>query len=334
MKKNMSATFIAVLALAGCAVWFAGSYGTMGEYVHAVKHAEGAGAEAVVPAATGEPESQLLEYIQSEADKRKRQPVDAVIDRVWKAIPGYDGRTVDVQLTYAKAKSVGASPGDKTFPWVYKAIKPKVSLNDLPLQPIYRGNEGKPSVALMINVAWGDEFLAPMLATLKESGVKATFFFDGTWLSKHMDTAKEIIAQGHEVSNHAYTHPDMSKLGAARQREEIGKTEELLKQLGVHNVWFAPPSGDFNANTVKVASEFGLRTVLWTLDTIDWMKPDPSSVIEKVSRKVGPGSLILMHPTSTSKGALAGMIKVIRAKGLVPGTVAQTLSSERIDIRL
>ncbi|MFC5472067.1 polysaccharide deacetylase family protein [Cohnella suwonensis] len=336
MRKKMPAGFLAGLALIGCAVWLAGSYGPLRSYVQDVKQG-GAADAAVIAVANAEPESddaRLLAYIQSEADKRMQQPVDAVIDRVWKAIPGYDGRTVDVQATYGKAKSLRASPGDKGFPWIYKAIKPKVSLKDLPVQPIYKGNAGKPSVALMINVAWGDEYLAPMLDILKEAGVKATFFFDGTWLSKHMDTAKAIIAQGHEVSNHAYTHPDMSKLGAARQREEIGRTEELLKKLGVRNEWFAPPSGYYNANTVKVASEFGLRTVLWTLDTIDWMKPDPSAVVEKVSRKVGPGSLILMHPTSTSRGALAGMIKAIRAKGLTPGTVSETLSSERTDVRL
>ena len=82
----------------------------------------------------------------------------------------------------------------------------------------------------------------------------------------------------------------MSKLGEDRQREEIGKTEALLKKLGVNNVWFAPPSGDYNSNTVKVASEFGLKTVLWTLDTIDWMKPEPSTVVAKVASKAGPGT--------------------------------------------
>ncbi|TFE24436.1 polysaccharide deacetylase family protein [Cohnella luojiensis] len=313
------------------AVILAGTYGPLQPYVLAVKPHAATNASMM----RDKNEDSLMNWIKSEAAKHNRPPVNAVIDRVWKAIPGYEGRTVDVQATYLKAKVIGASPGnDKEFPWIYRTIKPKVALEDLPVQPIYRGNSAKPMVALMINVAWGDEFLFPMLDILKDTGVKATFFFDGTWLSKHMDTAQSILSQGHELSNHAYTHPDMSKLGEARQREEIGKTEALLKKLGVKNAWFAPPSGYYNANTVKIASEYGLRTVLWTLDTIDWQKPEPSTVVSKVSMKVGPGHLILMHPTSTSKGALRGMIKVIRSKGYLLGTVSQTLSSERIEDRL
>nr|WP_233566764.1 polysaccharide deacetylase family protein [Cohnella endophytica] len=330
MKRKIPSGLAAAMMLVLSSILLAGTYGPLSAYVHAVKPHD----QPSVSATKAKSEDQLLGYIQSEAAKHNQAPIDAVIDRVWKAVPSYDGRIVDVQATYLKAKVIGAAPGGRGFPWVYRAVKPRITLKDLPVEPIYRGNSAKPMVSFMINVAWGDEYLLPMLDTLKETGVKATFFFDGTWLAKHMDTAKLIIAQGHEVSNHAYTHPDMSKLGAERQREEIAKTEALLDKLGVNNVWFAPPSGYFNDNTVQVASEFGLRTVLWTLDTIDWMKPDPSTVIDKVSRKVAPGTLILMHPTPASQKALKGMIKVIRAKGYTLGTVSDTLSSERLEDRL
>jgi probable sporulation protein (polysaccharide deacetylase family) len=217
---------------------------------------------------------------------------------------------------------------------VYQDLKPKVGLGDLPLQPIYRGNSAKPMVALMINVAWGDEYLQGMLDILKEADVKATFFFDGSWLASHLDLARSIIAQGHEVSNHGYTHPNMSQMSNERQRLEIGRTEELLKKIGARNEWFAPPSGDYDERTVKIASEYGLRTVLWTLDTLDWMKPSPSTIVNKVSKKVGPGTLILMHPTESSQGALRGMIMVIQTKGYLLGTVSETLSSDRVEDRL
>jgi len=312
-------------------VMAAGIYGPIKPYVQAVKSQS----ESILALTDDRKDDPLMEWIRKEAPSRNEAPVNAVIDRVWKAIPGYDGRVVDIQATYLKAKLIGSSPGRAAeFPWVYKTLKPAVSLQDLPMQPIYRGNSAKPSVGLMINVAWGDEHLPKILSILKEADVKATFFFDGTWLSKNLDTAKQIMAQGHEVSNHAYTHPDMSKLGLERQRQEIGKTESLLKQLGAHNVWFAPPSGYYNEYTVKAASEFGLRTVLWTLDTIDWKHPEPSSVVDKVARKAGPGTLILMHPTPSTAGALRGMIREIKAKGLVPGTVSAALSPERLEDRL
>ncbi len=183
----------------------------------------------------------------------------------------------------------------------------------------------------MINVAWGNEYIIPILDTLDAEGVKATFFFDGSWLKKNVELAKEIQKRGHELENHAYSHPNMSQLSTDRATLEISKTQKLLKEsLGVENKWFAPPSGDFNQQTVRIAHRLGLQTVLWTLDTVDWRKPSPSSIVVKISNKVESGSLILMHPTSSSSQALKGMIKAIKAKGLTLGTVSQTLSSERI----
>jgi probable sporulation protein (polysaccharide deacetylase family) len=331
MKRKTSPALLAAMLLCLSAVLLAGTYGPINPFLRSVKLQDAS----VATFANNKTDFELITWIKSEADKRNKPAIDAVIDRVWKAIPSYDGRVVDVEATYRKAKLLGlTSAAANEFPWVYRTVEPKVRLKDLPQLPIYRGNPAKPMVALMINVAWGDEYLIPMLGILKDTKVKATFFFDGSWLSKHMDTAKSIMAQGHEVSNHAYSHPNMSQLGADRQRQEIGKTEALLKKLGADNVWFAPPSGDFNGNTVRVANEFGLKTVLWTLDTVDWQKPQPWTVIDKVSSRVGPGTLILMHPTSTSQGALRGMIKVIKARGFVLGTVSETLSSERVDDRL
>lgn len=270
----------------------------------------------------------LLTQIREEAVKRRIEPVNAKVDRVWKAIPGYNGLEVDIERTYEKAK---LNPPGTEVEYIYRQIKPGVTLNDLGAHPIYRGNPGKPMAALMINVAWGNEYIGPMLNTLDEANVKATFFLDGSWLKKNAEVAREIQKRGHQIENHAYSHPNMSRLEHSRARLEISKTKELLKnELNVDNRWFAPPSGDYNEQTVKLAAEQGLKTVLWTLDTVDWRKPPAASIVDKIERQVGAGSLILMHPTASSRDALKDMIKVIRKKGLLLGTVEETLSEERI----
>lgn len=270
----------------------------------------------------------LKSKIQEEAAKRRIEPVDAVVDRVWKAIPGYNGLEVDIESTYQKTK---ASPEGDEIQYVYREIKPRVSLDDLEPQPIYRGNPAKPMAALMINVAWGNQYLVPMLDTLDEAKVKATFFLDGSWLKKNEELALEIQKRGHQIENHAYSHPNMSQLEDSRARLEISKTKDLLKEkLGVENRWFAPPSGDFNDKTVRQAADQGLKTVLWTLDTVDWRNPTPYSIVAKISKKVEPGSLILMHPTASSSEALKDIIKSIQDKGLKLGTVDETLSASRV----
>ncbi|MEK4195148.1 polysaccharide deacetylase family protein [Paenibacillus sp. FSL L8-0323] len=269
----------------------------------------------------------LRTRIETAAAKLNAPPVNAVVDRVWKAIPGYNGLEIDVESTYRNALLAPKEP----IKFVYRQIEPQISLNQLGAEPVYRGNPAKPMVSLMINVAWGNEYIVPMLDVLDEENVKVTFFLDGSWLSKNPELAKEMLKRGHEMENHAYTHPNMSTLSRARATVEIEKTQKLLKEsLGVTNKWFAPPSGDFDQETVEIASSLGLKTVLWTVDTVDWRNPSPESVVAKITSKAEPGTLVLMHPTASSSKALRAMIRGIKAKGLQLGTVSQTLSAERL----
>lgn len=306
----------------------------MGQFVGIHKFVDGGGHEKGSKLVLGlleerKDDDPLLTQIRAEAEKRRIEPVDAVVDRVWKAIPGYNGREVNIEKTYEKAKA--AEPGQK-LEFVYRELKPKVSLDDLGAEPIFRGNPNKPMAAFMINVAWGNEYIIPMLNTLDEAKVKATFFFDGSWLKKNSELALEIQKRGHQLENHAYSHPNMSQLDDSRARLEISKTKDLLKEkLGVENRWFAPPSGDYDKRTVELAAEQGLKTVLWTVDTVDWRKPAPEVIVQRIAQKIEPGSLILMHPTASSRDALKGMIEVIERKGIKLGTVEETLSPDRID---
>ncbi len=272
----------------------------------------------------------LLSMISAEAEKRNIAPVDARIDRVWRAIPGYNGLEVDIDKTLDAAL---LAPPSQTIPYVYKEVEPKIMLTDLGPHPIFRGNPNKKMISLMINVAWGNEYIDSILKTLKQEKVKATFFLDGSWLSKNADIAKQIQAEGHEMSNHAYTHPDMSALSREEQYNQISKTESLLKSsLNVNNKWFAPPSGSFNQATVQIAEEQGLKTVLWTIDTIDWQKPPAETIVRKISAKIEPGALILMHPTVSTRDALPSIIATAKSKGYAIGTVSETLSTKRLPL--
>ncbi|MGO4106795.1 polysaccharide deacetylase family protein [Paenibacillus sp. YAF4_2] len=296
-------------------------------YIESVKGQESveAGTEAGL---SDQDKATLRETIEAEAQQHYIEPIDARIDRVWKAIPGYNGLEVDVEKTYQQTIASG-----KTSPiqFVYKEIPPKISLRDLGPWPIYKGNPNKKMIAIMVNVAWGNEYLPAILNTFDKENVKATFFLDGSWLKKYPDVAKQIQERGHEISNHAYSHPDMKTLSRQTAYTQISRTEELLKgTLGVQNKWFAPPSGSYNQMTVQVAGEQGLMTVLWTIDTVDWRKPSPDWIIQKISSKLEPGALILMHPTSSSRDALLGMIREAKRQGYALGTVSETLSSDRI----
>lgn len=273
-------------------------------------------------------EDPLYREIVEKAEKYEKAPSDAKIDPVWKAIPGYNGIKVNIEKSYQKMKKDGKF-SEKLL--VYDEVYPKVHLSELPPAAIYKGNPEKPMVAFVINVAWGNEYLSDMLATLKKHHVTASFFLEGRWVKNYPELAKMIVDAGHEVGNHSFTHPDMKSLSTSRIHDEIKRTNEVIEATtGEKPRWFAPPSGSYKEEVAQVASVYGLGTVMWSLDTIDWQKPSPDVLIQRVTGKLHNGALILMHPTDSTAKSLDQLITQIKAQDYEIGTVSKLLSEDRI----
>jgi peptidoglycan-N-acetylglucosamine deacetylase len=270
----------------------------------------------------------LFIELEQYAEKHNKPPLNAIVDKVWKAIPGLNGLEIDIEASYEKMRKDGQFLENKI---VYKQVAPEVHLSDLPPSPIYRGNPEKEMVTLLVNVAWGNEYLPSMLKIMKAHNVKSTFFLDGSWTKKNPTLAKMILDEGHEIGNHAYSHPDMKKLSNGRISEEIKKTNEIIKAtLDVSPKWFAPPSGSYRQDVVDITRSMEMYTILWTVDTVDWRNPEPIAMAGRVLQKVEPGAMILMHPTASSVGGLEQLITGLKAKGYQISTVTDLLSEERI----
>jgi probable sporulation protein (polysaccharide deacetylase family) len=310
---------IAIIMLFLIGLWMTVNKTAVSTYVNFIKNYS-------LPAA--KQTDSLYQKISNEASKYEIAPRDATIDRVWKKIPGYNGLKVDIPASWQKMKKAGKFNEKKL---VFKQISPKIHLKDLPSSPIYRGNPDKPMVSFIINVAWGNEYLSDMLKTLKRHHVTASFFLEGNWVKKNPDLAKIIVDAGHEVGNHSYSHPDMKRLTGARARMEMIKTNDVIEATTGKKVeWFAPPSGSYRDETIKIAGELKMETVMWTVDTVDWQKPTPDVLINRVMSKVGNGSLILMHPTESTAKALDRLITLIEKKDLTIGTVSDLMEEKRI----
>ncbi|CAM5788446.1 polysaccharide deacetylase family protein [Brevibacillus borstelensis] len=323
---NKAVTF-RILFTVGCAVLLALTlnYRPIDRYIETVKIKS---ITADKPIAGGQ-EDELRKKIDEWKQGREEAPINAKVDRVWRAIPGYNGLAVNVEASLEKLKTAQtAGPGTLVF----EEIPPAISLEQLGAHPIYRGNPQKPAVSFMINVAWGNEYLDTILDTLDKHGVKTTFFLDGSWVKRYPELAKKIAERGHEIGNHAYSHPDMAKIGVERMRQEISKTQEVIqKTLGIKPVLFAPPSGSFNQSVVNIAhNEFQMKTILWTADTVDWRKPPVGEMVSRIEAKLGNGVLILMHPTAPTAAGLDKMIQDAKKKGLMPMPVSEVISSKRL----
>ncbi len=271
----------------------------------------------------------LYEEIQKQAKQYSIAPQNAIIDKIWKATPGYNGKEVDIEASYNNMKKIGRFDEKQL---VYREVSPSTHLEDLSYSPIYRGHPHKKMVGLTINVAWGNEYLPRILETLKKHDVKATFFLEGRWVKENLRFAKMIVDAKQEVGNHSYTHPDMKTLSRNQIQEQLQKTNQIIEAATSQKVrWFAPPSGSFRDEVVEVAGGLKMGTIMWTVDTIDWKRPDPEVLLQRVMRKVHPGAIVLMHPTSPTAEALDTMISQLKKQGYKVGNITELLDEKRID---
>lgn len=269
----------------------------------------------------------LLKEIEARAGDYEEAPQDAQIHKVWKAIPGLNGQTVDKTASFNNMEKFGKFDEEKL---IFKETEPKVKLKDLPPAPVYKGHPEKLMVSFAINVAWGNEYLPSMLKTLKAEGVRATFFLEGKWTKNNPELAKMIVEAGHEVGNHSYSHPNFKVLSNSTITKELEEANAVINAVtGKEPVWFGPPSGSYADNTVTLAAKQNMRTVLWSVDTIDWKNPEPQKMVQRITEKVHPGAIILMHPTSSTAAGLQAMIENIKKKGYQIDDLSTMLSEKR-----
>ncbi|SEQ56795.1 polysaccharide deacetylase family sporulation protein PdaB [Virgibacillus subterraneus] len=272
-------------------------------------------------------EESLLQKIRTKSTKYRKPPENAIIDKVWKKTPGLNGIRVDVNKSYEQMKKGGVF--DETL-LVYEQIPPNITYKELPAAPTYRGHPEKDMVSFLINVSWGDEYIPSILNVLKKHNVKATFFIEGKWAQENADFVKMIDEQGHVIGNHAYNHPDMSRLSKKQITEQINRTNEILKAITDNKPkWLAPPSGSYNDQVVKIAHEMNMETILWSVDTIDWKNPSVSVMMNRVNNNIHPGATVLMHPTSSTAQGLDSLIVNIKEKGYKIGTITSLMNEER-----
>ncbi len=162
--------------------------------------------------------------------------------------------------------------------------------------PIYSVETQEKKIAISFDAAWGDEYTDDILDTLDKYKVKTTFFLVGFWVDKYPEWVKQFHERGHEVGNHSSTHPHMSKLSKEQVKTELQTTGDKIKAItGVQPTVFRPPFGDYNNVLIEAAEEIGYYTIQWDVDSLDWKEMGVKPVVDRVTRNVKPGSIVLFH---------------------------------------
>ena len=183
--------------------------------------------------------------------------------------------------------------------------------------PIYYVDTQEKVCSLSFDAAWGNEQTDTLLGILDEYGVKSTFFLVKQWVDSYPDDVKEIAAHGHDVGNHSSTHPHMAELSSEEQLSEIKDCNAAIEELtGCCPTLFRAPYGEYDNSLIQNLRNEDMYCVQWNIDSLDWKDPSPDEMVERISSKLVPGSVILMHNGATNTPeALPRIIEAIQSEG-------------------
>lgn len=160
-----------------------------------------------------------------------------------------------------------------------------------------------------------------LLDLLDRTRAPATFYVQGSSVQRNPDTAVRIVQSGHEIANHTWAHPDLTKLTDDEVRREVERTQAVISSVtGATSRSIRPPYG---ASDQRVRALIGLPFVVWDLDTNDWQRPGVDVVAQRAIDGSRRGSIVLMHDThETTIEAVPAVIAGLRARGFALATVS------------
>jgi peptidoglycan/xylan/chitin deacetylase (PgdA/CDA1 family) len=161
-------------------------------------------------------------------------------------------------------------------------------------------------------------YLKSILATLDRAGVRASFFFVGDRVRSEAGLVRAAFAAGDAIGNHSWDHALFVRLRPADQRQEVERTNEVLRQvLGFAPSAFRPPYGGYDATTCELMRSLGMKMMLWDEDPRDWSlhAGQEALLVRHVEEHLFPGAVVDLHENVLTARALPELISRLRALG-------------------
>lgn len=202
-----------------------------------------------------------------------------------------------------------------------REVKLKVQEQPAPTKPI----------ALTFDDGPWPNTTSQILATLKKQKVKATFFVIGKHVKLYPQLIKQVVAEGHAIGNHTWSH-EYGYYSEAAAAQELDETAKLVyKTTGVKTALFRPPAGILNNGLVTTAQEKNYAVIMWSVDSKDWRYRGNASslLVESVLKDAKPGGIVLMHDgggdRTTTIQALPQIITQLKKQGYTFVTVPELM---------
>ena len=192
--------------------------------------------------------------------------------------------------------------------------------------PVRASTEEK-LVALTFDDGPSGRFTRRLLEGLAQRDAKATFFLCGYRLEQYPRLAEAIVAEGHEVGVHGYSHRSMCALGEKALQKEIRDTLALLPTKDI--AFLRPPGGLCDQRIQNTVQDFGLSILHWSVDPQDWATDNRDLIVRRVVSQAKDGDVILLHDLSDSSvDAALRIVDALQKKGFRFVTASQLARSK------
>src|SRR6266542_5151222 len=171
-----------------------------------------------------------------------------------------------------------------------------------------------------------------LLDLLAAHHIKATFFVIGENVAEHPEIVERAAHEGHEIGNHSWSHPNFAKMSDEGVRRELRRTDDAIKSaIGARPTLLRPPYGSLTARQKRwIHDEFGYQIILWDVDPLDWKRPGPAVVCNRILKETRAGSIVLSH--DIHPGTIVAMPRTfdqLEAKGFKFVTVSELIRMAR-----
>jgi len=187
----------------------------------------------------------------------------------------------------------------------------------LGLPRVTRGPADKKLIALTFDDAPHPLTTPLLLKALAQTGTRATFFLVGENVKRYPDLAWRIVAGGHEIASHSYSHDRLQYLPPAAAKQDLDQADAILRRLtGRPPRFFRPPGGGFSAGVLALAASRHYTVALWSNNPGDYLIPTADGIVTRVLRKLRPGEVVLLHDAGPQTAqALLRIIPEARSRG-------------------
>src|SRR5205814_4776760 len=205
----------------------------------------------------------------------------------------------------------------------------------------HEGAGGPHQIALTFDDGPDPKWTPKILDILKAENVKAAFFLVGTRAEEYPDLVRRIVAEGHEIGNHTYYHPNLALCWPEHIRVELNATQLLIETItGRSTTLFRPPyAADTSPSKItelippQLAQALGYLVVLENIDPQDWARPGADIILQRVKQQRHDGNIILLHDAGGDRSqtleALPRIIEYLQARNDTIVPLSKLLNTTR-----